>query len=146
MEQAGSLQVPELRRAIRNIQQVLMEHAMSLDNGLPASRRAAAESFLGLLYRYLWPFAYFRDVTSGQRLQRQLNYRYNREMRVYLPGFAAKWALLTALCFGAGAGLGSLPVPVALVACVFATGVYALAVALIVLTAWCWLSRFPELY
>ena len=119
---------------------------MSLDIRHSASRSAAAESFLGLLYRYLWPFAYFRDVSRGQRLERQLNYRYNREMRVYLPGFAAKWAFLTALCFGLGAGLGSLPVPVALVACVFATGVSALAIALIVLTAWCWLSRFPELY
>ena len=112
----------------------------------PGAEPAGSEPFLALLYRYFWPFAYFRDVTRGQRLERQLNYRHNREMRVYLPGFAVKWTFLTALCFGVGIGLGAQAAPVLLTACLFATGVSALAVSLIVLTAWCWLSRFPELY
>lgn len=108
--------------------------------------RVEAKPFLSLLYRYLWPFAYFRDVTRGQRLERQLNYRYNRQMRVYLPGFAAKWTLLTALCFGMGFGLASQAAPALLTACLFATGVSALAVSVVVMTTWCWLTRFPELH
>ena len=106
----------------------------------------AAEPFLVLLYRYLWPFAHFRDVTRGQRLERQLNYRYNRRMRVYLPGFAAKWAFLTALFFGVGFGLANQAAPDVLTACLFATGVSALTVSIVVMTTWCWLTRFPELY
>jgi hypothetical protein len=107
---------------------------------------AAVPSFLGLLYRYLWPFAHFRDVTRGKRLERQMNYRYNRQMRVYLPGFAAKWAVLTALLFGIGFGLASQAAPEPLTACLFAVGVSALTVAIVAMTAWCWLTRFPELY
>ena len=107
---------------------------------------AVAEPFLLLLYRYLWPFAYFRDVTCGKRLERQLNYRYNRQMRVYLPGFAAKWAFLTALFFGIGFGLANQAAPEHLTACLFATGVSALSVSIVVMTTWCWLTRFPELY
>lgn len=107
---------------------------------------AGPEPFLRLLYRYFWPFVYFRDVTRGKRLERQLNYRYNRAMRVYLPGFALKWAFLTALCFSLGSALASQAAPLLLTAFVFATSVSALTVWLVVLTAWCWLSRFPELY
>ena len=118
---------------------------MSLDDSA-AGRRAGSEPFLGLLYRYLWPFACFRDVTRGRRLERQMNYRYNRELRVHLPAFALRWAFLTALCFGIGTALGSLPAPAVLTAVAFTTGVWALAVSVIVLTAWFWLSRFPELY
>jgi hypothetical protein len=119
---------------------------MSFDQSQAAGGSAGPEPFLGLLYRYLWPFACFRDVTRGKRLERQMNYRYNREMRVYLPAFALRWAFLTASCFGIGIALGSLPGPAVLTALAFTTGVWALAVALIVLTAWCWLTRFPELY
>jgi len=110
------------------------------------SRGIATESVWRLLYRYLWPFPYFRDVTRGRKLERQQNYRHNREMRVYLPGFVVKWALLTALCFALGMGLGKMPAPVALTACFFVTGTWTLVVSVVLLTAWCWLERFPELY
>jgi hypothetical protein len=100
------------------------------------------QSFWRLLYRYLWPFLYFRDVTRGQKMERQQNYRYNRAMRVLLPGFAIKWGLLTALCFG----LGVLPFHVVLAACFIVTGTWTLVVCLLIVTAWCWLTRFPELY
>jgi hypothetical protein len=106
---------------------------------------AAAEPFLSLVYRYLWPFAYFRDVSRGKGMERQLNYRHNRAMRAHLPGFAVKWFVLTVLCFGIGMLLGSLSVPVLLTACLFATGSWTLSVAVVVLTAWFWLARFPEL-
>ena len=83
---------------------------------------------------------------NGKRLERQMNYRYNRQMRVYLPGFAAKWACLTAVFFGIGFALAGLAAPELLTAFLFATGVSALTVAVVVVTAWCWLTRFPELY
>ena len=104
------------------------------------------EPFWWLLYRYFWPFAYFRDVTRGLRMERQQNYRHNRAMRVYLPGFVFKWACLTALCFYLGMALGSVPAPVVLTACFYVTGSWSLVVSVLLLTAWCWLERFPELY
>lgn len=111
-----------------------------------AAEAVPAEPFLLLLYRYFWPFAYFRDVSRGKRLERQLNYRYNRAMRVHLPGFAFKWVFLAALCFSAGIAVAGQAALVLLTAFLFATGVSALTVSLVALTAWCWLSRFPELF
>ena len=46
-----------------------------------ASDEALREPFWRLLYLYFWPFAYFRDVTRGRRMERQQNYRHNRAMR-----------------------------------------------------------------
>jgi hypothetical protein len=140
-------QVPELRDWRRYAWQWLTEDRLKLDRHDQTGGGASpGESFLRLLYRYLWPFPYFRDVSRGQRMERQQNYRHNRAMRVHLPGFALKWALLTAFCFGAGSALGSLPVPLVVAACFFVTGTWTLVVSLLLLTAWCWLARFPELY
>lgn len=58
---------------------------------------ASRDSFLYQLYLYLWPFWLFRDATRGNLLERAAAYRHNREKRVYLPGYAAKWAVLTML-------------------------------------------------
>jgi len=99
-------------------------------------------SFWRLLYQYLWPFLYFRDVNRGQLMERQQNYRYNRSQRILLPGFAFKWALLTAMCFA----LGVVPAPVVLTACFYVTGTWTLVVCLLIVTSWLWLARFPELY
>jgi hypothetical protein len=52
--------------------------------------------------------------------------------------------VLTALCFGFGMLLGSLPVPMLLAACLFAAGSWTLTVAIVVLTSYFWLARFPE--
>ena len=52
----------------------------------------SGEPLWRLAYRFLWPFQYFRDVTRGSSLERQQNYRHNRAMRVYLPGFIMKEA------------------------------------------------------
>lgn len=121
----------------------ILEGMLSFDRLRPSQGSALAEpSFWRLLYLYLWPFPYFRDVTRGHLMERQQNYRYNRSMRVLLPGFALKWGLLTAMCFA----LGGIPAPVVLTACFFVTGTWTLVVCLIILTAWCWLGRFPELY
>ncbi|MCC6533297.1 MAG: hypothetical protein IT531_12160 [Burkholderiales bacterium] len=107
---------------------------------------ASDDSLWRLLYRYLWPFPYFRDVTRGKKLERQQSYRHNRAMRAHLPAFALKWALLTALCFGFGTALGSVAAPVVVTACFFVTGSWTLVVCVLLLTAWFWLTRFPELY
>jgi hypothetical protein len=112
----------------------------------PSKGALQNEPFWHLLYRYFWPFPYFRDVTRGVCMERQQNYRHNRAMRVHLPGFVFKWVALTALCFFFGMTLGNVPAPVALTACFFVTGSWTLVVSVLLLTAWCWLERFPELY
>ena len=60
------------------------------------------EAFWHLLYRFLWPFPYFRDVTRGSLLERQQNYRHNRRMGTHLPRFMLKWACLTLFFFALG--------------------------------------------
>ncbi|MFC3532100.1 hypothetical protein ACFOLG_07860 [Vogesella facilis] len=52
---------------------------------------------LHLLYLYFIPYWLFRDVSRGDQLLREQNYRYNREQRKYLPGYLLKWAILCAL-------------------------------------------------
>lgn len=104
------------------------------------------ESLWHLWFRYFWPFRYFRDVSRGSLLERQMNYRHNRAMRIFLPGFAVKWGLLTALCFGFGGLFDRLAGLVIPAACCFMTGSWTLIVSLLLLTAWAWLERFPELY
>ncbi len=98
------------------------------------------------LYRYLWPFQYFRDVSRGSQMERQQNYRHNRSMRGYLPGFALKWSALTGLWFALGGVLEqglALAVPAA---CFFLTAAGTSVMALLMLVSWLWLERFPELY
>ena len=112
----------------------------------PCEEGLRNEPFWRMLYRYFWPFPYFRDVTRGMRMERQQNYRHNRAMRVYLPGFVCKWVLLTVLCFMLGMALASVPAPVILTACFYVTGSWTLVVSVLLVTAWCWLERFPELY
>lgn len=121
----------------------LQEDTLSFDRLRTHEESALPEpSFWRLLYQYLWPFLYFRDVTRGQKMERQQNYRYNRSQRILLPGFAFKWATLTALCFA----LGVMPAPVVLTACFYVTGTWTLVVCLLIVTSWFWLGRFPELY
>ena len=106
----------------------------------------AVEPLWRLFYRYLWPFQHFRDVTRGSKLERQQNYRYNRAMRVFLPGFILKWLLLSITWFAFGGLFDrsySLVLPAA---CCFMTGTTTFAVAVILSAAWMWLERFPELH
>jgi hypothetical protein len=104
------------------------------------------ESIWRMWFRFFWPFPYFRDVTRGSLLERQLNYRHNRAMRVFLPGFVMKWVLLTALWFTFGGFLDQLAGLVIPAACCFMTGSWTFIVALLLATSWAWLERFPELY
>lgn len=103
------------------------------------------EPLLRLWFRFLWPFIHFRDVTVGSPLERRQRYRHNRAMRIYLPGFALKWLLLSTGWYAAGGYLEThwvLAIPAA--AC-FVTATWALLVAVISSVCWMWLERFPEL-
>jgi hypothetical protein len=57
----------------------------------------AHDSFVRQLYLYLWPFWLFRDASRGNLLERTAAYRHNRAQRIYLPGYALKWTVLTLL-------------------------------------------------
>lgn len=109
-------------------------------------RQPPQESLCRLWFRFFWPFRYFRDVSCGSVLERQLNYRHNRAMRIFLPGFALKWALLTALWFAFGGLFDRLAGLVIPAACCFMTGSWTLIVSLLLLSSWAWLERFPELF
>jgi hypothetical protein len=104
------------------------------------------EALWHLLYRYLWPFQYFSDVTRGSLMERQQNYRHNRTLRHCLPGFAFKWLCLTLVWFALGWMCHSALQLVLLAAGCFFGGCVALIVMLNILVAWSWLSRFPERY
>ena len=106
----------------------------------PASR----EAFWHLIYRYIWPFPYFRDVSRGSIIERRQNYRHNRIMGAYLPGFMLKWALLTAFFFVLGTLCEELLELVLPAACCFVTGTWTLTIAVQLTVAWLWLKRIPE--
>lgn len=105
-----------------------------------------AEPLWRLLYRFLWPFQYFRDVTRGSTLERRQNYRHNRAMRAHLPGFLLKWSLLTFMWFAFG-GVFDRTLDLVLPAtCCFLTGSWSAIVSVKLGVAWVWLERFPELF
>lgn len=112
----------------------------------PGAAAPSRETLLHLCYRFLWPFRYFRDVTRGSLLERQLNYRHNRAMRVYLPGFVVKWILLTVVWFTFGSAFDRAAGLVIPAACCYMTGSWTLIVSMVLATSWIWLERFPELY
>ncbi|MBL8473537.1 MAG: hypothetical protein KF778_08335 [Rhodocyclaceae bacterium] len=112
-----------------------------MQHNLPGST-----SFGRLLFRFLWPFQYFRDCSRGSKIERVQNYRHNRAMRIYLPGFIAKWSALTVASFGAGGVFeGALQLILPATAC-FLTGTWTLLVSVVLAVAYLWLERFPELY
>jgi hypothetical protein len=55
--------------------------------------------FTRVLFRYLWPFWLFKDVSRGDCYTRAAAYRHNRNMRVYLPGYMMKWILGSVVAF-----------------------------------------------
>jgi hypothetical protein len=59
------------------------------------------ETVSHLLYLYLWPFWMFKDASKGSLLERAAAYRHNREKRIYLPGYIAKWSTIFVLLLGA---------------------------------------------
>jgi hypothetical protein len=64
-----------------------------------------------VLYRYVWPFWLFKDATRGDRYARAAAYRHNRDMRVHLPGYLARWLLVSAVTLAVTSGFGSRPAP-----------------------------------
>jgi hypothetical protein len=103
------------------------------------------ESFSHLLYRYLWPFQYFRDVTRGDLIERRQNYRYNRAMRTHLPAFMLKWCVVSTLCFLVGSAFDRADA-VYLAAGCFVTWSWTFVVIVVLGVDWLWLERFPELH
>ena len=102
------------------------------------------ETFWRLLYRYLWPFQYFRDATVGDRQQQQSNYRHNRAMRFCLPGFMLKWSVLSVHWFAWGNFLdGALSLTLLVAGC-FVAATLALIMVLLLGLDWLWLGHFPE--
>lgn len=99
-----------------------------------------AESLWHLIYRFIWPFQYFRDVTRGDRWQQQASYRHNRLMRYCLPGFMLKWSALSAHWFAWGSVLDGTLV----VAGCFVAATLTLIVVVVLGIDWLWLSRFPD--
>jgi hypothetical protein len=67
--------------------------------------------FSHVLFRYVWPFWLFKDAARGDRYARAAAYRHNRDMRIHLPGYLMRWALVSAATFGFASGFGSLPAP-----------------------------------
>jgi hypothetical protein len=55
------------------------------------------ESITSLLYLYIWPFWMFEDVSKGNLLEQAAAYRHNREKRIFLPGYIARWSCIFAL-------------------------------------------------
>jgi hypothetical protein len=108
------------------------------------SQAKAIEPVWYVLYRFLWPFQYFRDVTRGDRREQQLNYQHNRAMRFCLPGFMLKWSALSAHWFAWGSFLDSSLSFTLLMAGCFVAGCLALIVVLLLGIDWLWLDRFPE--
>ena len=108
-------------------------------------RRRRGDPLWCLVYRFLWPFQYFRDVTCGDKRERQQSYRHNRAMRPYLPGFMMKWTVLTGLCYSAGGALSHAGSDILAAGC-FVLACWTLVVVVLLGVDWLWLRRFTDLY
>ena len=106
----------------------------------------AEEALWHLLYRYLWPFQYFRDADRGSKIERAQNYRYNRQHRGYLPAFGVKWFVLALLWFSTGALFAETLNLVVPAACCYLSATGSLIVTVQTFVAWAWLAWFPERY
>ncbi len=63
----------------------------------------SGEAFYLLVYRYLFFDWLFRDVNVGSSLERAEAWRFNREMRHYLPIYLRRWMILVASSYALGA-------------------------------------------
>ncbi|MES2356698.1 MAG: hypothetical protein V4568_20330 [Pseudomonadota bacterium] len=77
-----------------------------------------------LLVRYWWPFWLFKDATNGDVFARSAAYQHNRENRIYLPGYLAKWVLICLLALVLTSYFETLAVEVSVFSDIF-TGVAA---------------------
>jgi hypothetical protein len=66
---------------------------------------------LQVLFRYVWPFWLFKDATRGDRYARAAAYRHNRDMRIHLPAYLARWVLVSAVTLAIASGFGALSAP-----------------------------------
>ncbi|HKS57965.1 MAG TPA: hypothetical protein VJS12_21885 [Steroidobacteraceae bacterium] len=73
--------------------------------------RSADAPLSQVLFRYVWPFWLFKDATRGDRYARAAAYRHNRDMRIHLPGYLARWVLVSAATLAFASGFSALSVP-----------------------------------
>ena len=63
----------------------------------------ASEPLSLLLYRYFFFEWLFRDVSHGSPLERAAAWRFNRQMRRYLPTYLRRWIIVLVLSYVLGA-------------------------------------------
>jgi len=96
----------------------------------------SGQAFHLLVYRYLFFDWLFRDVNRGSSLERAAAWRFNREMRRYLPIYLRRWVILVVSSYVLGAlfeGWFSLSHAAAFFYCV--TSVSA-AMAMLIVRSW----------
>lgn len=72
-------------------------------HGQEAERADAAPGFATLLYRYLFFDWLFADMsTAGNLFERHARWQHNRAMRIHLPLYLWRWAVLAALDIALG--------------------------------------------
>jgi len=96
----------------------------------------STEAFYLLVYRYLFFDWLFRDVNSGNSLERAAAWRFNREMRRYLPIYLRRWLVLVVSSHALGALFESgLSLSHAAAFCYCVTSVSA-AMAILIVRSW----------
>jgi len=69
----------------------------------PSSNPGHSPEPLGvLLYRYFFFEWLFRDASHGSPLERAAAWRFNRQMRRYLPTYLRRWAIVVVLSYVLG--------------------------------------------
>jgi len=56
-----------------------------------------------LVYRYFFFDWLFRDVNAGSSLERAAAWRFNQEMRRYLPIYLRRWTIVVVFSYAVGA-------------------------------------------
>ena len=96
----------------------------------------STEAFHLLVYRYLFFDWLFRDVNRGSSLERAAAWRFNREMRRYLPIYLRRWVVLVVSSHALGALFESgLSLSHAATFCYCVTSVSA-AMAILIVRSW----------
>ena len=76
---------------------------MHLDRRRSSEPNVSSEPLGVLLYRYFFFEWLFRDVSHGSPLERAAAWRFNRQMRRYLPTYLRRWAILVVSSYALGA-------------------------------------------
>lgn len=98
-----------------------------------------------LLYRFLFFDWLFADMTEAKSLfARHAAWQHNHEMGRHLPIYLLRWSVLTILAFGLGCLFDRILESSVAAACFFIVSSMTLAVMLVILALWVFLSN-PEM-